>query len=199
MDIEARNLAHAALTYRERPKIQLIHGDAHWLPFQSSSFDVVILFEAIYYLQRPDLFAREARRVLRSDGALLICTANKDLPDFNPSPYSKRYFGPPELVALFEPAGFSVEILGGSPVDLTSLRSRAIRAVKRAAVRLRLIPRSMRSKAVLKRIVFGRLVDLPYELPNDSVAATRPVPIRRDAPALGHQVIHCVARPRPLF
>jgi ubiquinone/menaquinone biosynthesis C-methylase UbiE len=62
--------------YKE--KIPLLRLDAHFLPFQAQSFDVVILYEAIYYLAKPEDFFNEARRVLRKDGILLIATVNKD-------------------------------------------------------------------------------------------------------------------------
>jgi ubiquinone/menaquinone biosynthesis C-methylase UbiE len=74
--------------------------DAHNLPFDDKSFDVVILYEAIYYLEHPERFIEEARRVLRENGTLLICTANKDWSGFNPSPYTYKYFSAPELFLL---------------------------------------------------------------------------------------------------
>jgi SAM-dependent methyltransferase len=155
---------------------------------------VVILYEAIYYLRRPEKFASEARRLLRPGGTLLICTANKDQPDFNPSPYSFQYFSPPELVALLQPLGFEVEIFGESPLSRSSLRSRLVSSAKRFAVRHRLIPGTMRGKEILKRLVFGRLVSIPNEIDERTASPTPLTPIPCDEPARGHLVIHCVAR-----
>src|SRR5262249_22673557 len=58
--------------------------DAEQMPYADGSFDVVIIFEALYYIRNADRFFSEARRVLRPGGVLLIATANKDLFDFNP-------------------------------------------------------------------------------------------------------------------
>ena len=44
--------------------------DAHHLPFDGDSVDVVIMFDAIYWLQRPEQFISESKRVLRKDGVL---------------------------------------------------------------------------------------------------------------------------------
>jgi SAM-dependent methyltransferase len=192
LDLDPKLVDRARSICRGRDNVDLVLGDAENLPFADQSFDVVILFEAIYYLPHPARFAREAKRVLRSGGTVLVCTANRDLPDFNPSPFAHAYLGPPELRALFEAEGFSVEILGEAPVG-TGLASSAVRALKRLAVKLDLMPRTMRGKRLLKRIFMGPLVEVPAEIP-DGLMVERPVPIPADLPALGHLVIHCVAR-----
>ena len=51
--------------------------DAQHLRFPDNSFDVVLLFEALYYLEDPVKFVSEAERVLRQRGVLNICTVNK--------------------------------------------------------------------------------------------------------------------------
>ena len=50
--------------------------DAESLPFPDASFDTVIASECIYYLNHPERFIQEARRVLRPQGRLLISSAN---------------------------------------------------------------------------------------------------------------------------
>ena len=69
-------------------RLPLKKFDACKMPFTDNSKDVIIIFEAIYYLPDIDKFIDECTRVLRPDGEILIATANKDLPEFNPSPYS---------------------------------------------------------------------------------------------------------------
>jgi len=64
--------------------------------------------EAIYYLEKPNYFIKECKRLLRSTGQLLIVSANKDLYDFNPSPFSHYYFGIKEFEELMELHNFSV-------------------------------------------------------------------------------------------
>ncbi|MBA2689170.1 MAG: class I SAM-dependent methyltransferase, partial [Gemmatimonadaceae bacterium] len=85
-DVSATILNIARKHYGER--IPLEQFDAEHIPFADGSFDALIIFEAIYYLKDAAPFLREAHRVLRPGGRLLITTANKDLFDFTPSPHS---------------------------------------------------------------------------------------------------------------
>ncbi len=195
IDIDPRILDEGPRrTYRGRKGIELAVGNAEQIAFTDRSFDVVILFEAIYYLKRPEQFVAEAKRVLRPGGVLLICSANKDLPDFNPSPHAHRYFGPVDFVRLLEPAGFDVELFGDTPVGGPSLRRTLLRLLKATAVRLHLMPKTMRGKAFLKRLFIGRLIRMPAEVDERMSPRIRFTPIRKDRPTLGFLVIHCVAR-----
>ncbi len=191
IDIDHRVLALARAHYGSRIEIRQMDGQA--LGFADQSFDVVVHFEAIYYLPLPEKFASEARRVLRPGGVLVVCTANKDLPDFNPSPFSHLYFGPPELVALLRPHGFEVECFGADTVGPLTIRGQALRTLKRAAVQLDLIPKTMKGKELLKRVVFGSLVELPKEIP-EGESVELPEPISADRPDREHRVLFAVAR-----
>lgn len=53
-------------------KIDIQLMDAHDLNFSDKCFDLVLLYEAIYYLKDPAKFISEAGRVLRKDGKLII-------------------------------------------------------------------------------------------------------------------------------
>jgi SAM-dependent methyltransferase len=164
-DIDAKLLDLARSNYRNRPGIEIKYSDAHALEFPDNSFDMVILFEAIYYLADPGKFLREAKRVLRKDGILIVCSANKDLPDFNPSPYSHKYFSVPEIFSLFQENGFKENsVMGDCPVDKDSFKSRIISIIKKIAVSFHLVPKTMKSKELLKRLFFGELTALPPEL-----------------------------------
>ncbi len=191
IDIDERVLALARNYYGDR--IEIRQMDAEALSFPEGSFDVVVHFEAIYYLPRPERFASEVRRVLRPGGVLVLCTTNKDLPGFNPSPFSHRYFGPPELVALLSPHGFSIECFGADRVGPLTLRGHALRTLKRAAVQLDLIPKTMRGKELLKRIVFGSLIELPREIPEGQLVES-PTPIPANRADREHDVLFAVAR-----
>src|SRR5262249_1639605 len=79
------------------PRLPLIRLAAGRLPFTDRSFDVVLLFEAIYYLPSVEQFLAECRRVLRPGGRLLVCTVNRAWRGFNPSPFSVRYFDANEI------------------------------------------------------------------------------------------------------
>jgi SAM-dependent methyltransferase len=190
-DLDPQVLAFAREHYRSR--LEIGQFDAVATPFADASFDVVILFEAIYYLPDPRAVVSEARRLLRPAGKILLATANRDLFDFNPSPFSRHYFNPPELAELLRKAGFSVSFFGGSPAHAGDGAPGLLRLIKRLAVKLHLIPRSMQAKRLLKRLVFGRLVRMPRELRGNEVPYVPPVPIDSDMPDTVHQVIYCVA------
>lgn len=68
VDIESENLEIAAEYYKESKNIEIKLMDAHRLTFENHAFDLVILYEAIYYLENPGQFIREAYRVLRQGG-----------------------------------------------------------------------------------------------------------------------------------
>jgi SAM-dependent methyltransferase len=145
-------------------RIPLVRFDAQALPFRDRCFDVVILFEAIYYLAAPGVFLGECRRVLRDKGVVLVCSVNREWPDFNPSPYSTRYLSLDEIAGLLEEMEFSTSLFAGFPAATETFREKMVSAVKRTAVALHLMPRTMKGKQFLKRLFFGRLVSLPPEL-----------------------------------
>jgi SAM-dependent methyltransferase len=190
-DIAPAVLEHARQHYRQR--IDLYEFDAAHTPFADQSFDVVILFEAIYYVPDPEALLREVRRLLRPGGQFLVATANKDLFDFNPSPFSHRYFNPPELYNLLARHSFDASFFAGSPVPEDGLRQKLMRGLKKVGVGLHLIPSSMNGKRLIKRLVFGKLVPMPVELSIDDANYEEPVPISRDQPDTRHQVLYCIA------
>jgi ubiquinone/menaquinone biosynthesis C-methylase UbiE len=173
-------------------RFPLAQLDAQALPYGDASKDIVILFEALYYIPDVTRFVRECRRVLRPGGRVLIATANKDLYDFNPSPLSQRYFGAADLVSLFKEYGFETSVFGYMPVGDTSLRQRILRPVKKLAVALGLMPKSLKGKRFLKRFVFGKLVPMPTELAAPPTIEP-PTPIPGDAPDRLYKVIYCCA------
>jgi len=52
-------LAIAQNHYQGRPNIIVKKFDAQELPFPNQSFDVGLLYEAIYYLASPEKFSRK--------------------------------------------------------------------------------------------------------------------------------------------
>lgn len=193
-DIDKDNLTFARKHYTCRNGIKLECFDAEQLPFQNSSFDVVLLYEAIYYLPEPEKFAKEAYRVLRENGTLIICSANKDWADFNPSPFSIRYFSVPELHTLLKTKFPEVTCYGGFSTALEGTKDVVISLMKRTAVNLHLMPKTMKSKELLKRLFFGKLRPLPYEIEDNMAEYVKPAPIASDLPNSSYKVIFAVAR-----
>jgi len=162
-DVDGENLRAAAMAYAEQSNVQLGLFPAEQLPFPGESFDLVLLFEAIYYVPDAQRFFKEAHRVLRRGGSLLIVTVNPAWTGFNPSPFSVHYFSSDELQAGLEQSGFAAQVQGAFP-EKAGWTAAAIRWSRRAAVELKLVPRTMRGKALLKRIFYGRLNPLPGRL-----------------------------------
>jgi SAM-dependent methyltransferase len=172
----------------------LLRLDAQAIPFRDQSFHAILLYEAIYYLPDMETFARECYRVLRPKGVLLLCTANKDLPDFNPSPYSFFYPNPPDFVQWLRPVGFQVECFADSPVDYRNRKQKILSGIKRAVVRFDLMPKTMAGKKIFKRLVFGKLVPLPPELTEDMGPPPNPYPISCERKDTTHKVIFALGR-----
>lgn len=190
-DCEQCFLEQARRHYSKR--VSLVRLDAHALPFRDDSFDAVVLFEAIYYLPNPEAFVHECRRVLRSDGILLICTVNPRWPGFHPSPHSVRYLGGSELQEMLRMGGFDAQLYAAFPLPPPTLARTGLLQLRRLAVRLDLIPRTMKGKEVVKRVFSGRLIELPPEITSDFAETSPIVPLtagREDQ----YKVLYLVAR-----
>lgn len=174
----------------------LVRLDAHALPFRDRRFDVIILYEAIYYLAGPGQFVKECRRVLRDGGVLLICTVNRGWSDFNPSPFRTHYFSAGELSDLLREHRFQVELHGAFPVVNGSVKDTVVSFLKRAAVTLHLMPKTMKGKELLKRIFFGKPVPLPAKVEEGMAAYSRPAPLSSDSSDSRYKVLFALARAR---
>lgn len=172
--------------------VPLVRLDAQSLPFRPLSFDVILLYEAIYYLANVGQFLDECRRILRTDGLLILCSVNPEWSEFNPSPYSEQYFSASELCELLVKRGFRVQLNGGFPVARASLVEAVVSFVKRVAVTLHLIPKTMKGKEFLKRVFFGRLVTLPACIEDGSGIYLPPIPLS-PSEARDYKVIYALA------
>ncbi len=191
-DISASLVATARKHYGDRIEIRLF--DAEAMPFENASFDAILIFEAIYYIRNINQFISEVRRVLRPGGKLLIATANKDLFDFTPSPYSVAYYGVRELDQILCSAGFSVSFFGDTPLEAVSARQRVLRPIKKVATSTGLMPTSKLGKALVKRFVFGKMTPLPAEIDPAMDPGKPPSPIKGDIRDTFHKVILVDAR-----
>lgn len=189
-DYDPKLVEIARRHYGERVEIRRM--DAQDLPFDKGTFDVVLLLEAIYYLPEPDRFIAEARRVLKDDGILLTCSANKEWPGFNPSPFSYRYFSAGELRELLSGGGFNAQVFAAFPVGNNRMMGRVFFAIRRVAVRFHLIPKTMRGKGVLKRLVYGKLSGLPAELIDNGGRECPLVCVPHSQPTSNYKVIYAI-------
>jgi SAM-dependent methyltransferase len=175
-------------------KAEILRLDAHALPFPDASFDVLILFEAIYYLIRPESFVAECRRLLRPGGRLIICSVNRNWEGFNPSPLSHRYFRADELFSLLQSQQFTVELWGAFPASPKTLRARVLAIIRRGAVALHLIPSRKAGKEFLKRIFWGKLLTIPSELVPGMADYQEPVRLETAALNSEYKILYVIGR-----
>jgi len=64
------NVVYANLSIAKHPHVQ---AEAAWLPFRSGSFHAVICSEMLEHVPDPPTVVKEAHRVLRDRGTLLVC------------------------------------------------------------------------------------------------------------------------------
>lgn len=193
-DIDDQNLLRAKKQYAGRTTVEIKKLDAQQIPYQDESFDVVILYEAIYYLARPELFFQESYRVLRPGGQLIICTVNCEWCDFNPSPFSTRYLSGRELSDMLEKKHFDVNLFGAFPINDHSLKERFISWIKRRAVAFHLIPKTMKGKQLLKRVFFGQLTPLPPEVQDGMGEYQKPMALTTNSCLSNFKVLYAVAK-----
>jgi len=194
-DYTEKLLRIAQSHYRDR--VPLVRLDAHHLPFRNRAFDLVVILEAIYYLSRAEKFIAESRRVLSDGGTLLIGTVNKDWFEFTPSLLSTRYFSVPELRDLLIHQGFgSLRFFGAFPTRAASPKEKIVSLIRRSAVALNLVPKTLGGRERLKHLFYGNLTPLRPEI-EDGMADLYPlVPIPGESPNSEYKILYAVARAR---
>lgn len=94
----------------------LVAADGSRLPFADGTFELVTSFETLEHLERRGTFLREIRRVLASDGLLILSTPNANVTepiDGKPrNPHHVHEYRPQELRAELLRVFARVEMLG---------------------------------------------------------------------------------------
>lgn len=193
-DINEENLRFAQETYRNRPDICIQPFDAQRMPFEDESFDVVLLFEALYYLTDPDSFVEEAQRVLRYGGRLLISTVNCRWPGFCPTVYTRKYYDCTELPALLRSHGFQTRLFAGFPENRIGLKAKTALFLRRIAIHLHLIPRSMKGKEFYKRLFYGKLAPVPREIFENSAPCAPLVEVTDATDTTQYRILYALAQ-----
>ncbi len=199
IDIDKKNLKIAKDHYKDR--VELINADAHKLPFENNSFDVVICLASIIYLDLPT-FIKECKRLLRKGGVLVFNTPNKDVPNFNKSNLSKNYLSVPELFELLNSNGFNIELFGAFPVDESNLTVSPINPVKKIKnIIIYVINRLPNSRAIImfaRKFMHNKFpIILKPELEAKDIESFKEVPIDNipiEKPDFKHRIIYGVAK-----
>lgn len=102
------------------PNIPLVCGVAEKLPFKDKTFDMICAIELIEHLEKPKVFLKEAKRILKNNGTLLLTCPNiasfrsrlmfllfGSFPDYR-NPEHIQHFTGYTLRKLLEENGFKV-------------------------------------------------------------------------------------------
>jgi SAM-dependent methyltransferase len=199
-DFSEALLRDARAHYRDR--FPLVRLSADHLPFAQGSFDLVLLFEASYYVPDMNRAFDELARVLRPGGRVIFVNANPDRADFISSPHSVHYHSADEFRRALESRGFAVTVEGAYPVQSSSKGGLASRVagplfgLARQALELfHLTPKTLRGRARLKRLVNRRLIEVPAELREGFAAVEQRVALPAGS-APGFKVIYVTAQRR---
>lgn len=192
-DFTGRLLAKARSCYGG--SMRLVRLDGQKLPFRDGTFDVVLVYEAVYYFESAESLLRECARVLRPEGIVVLCTVNKEWRDFNPSPFATTYLSAAELKHVLSERFDDIEISGAFTAIPGSPRQAAAASLKRLAVRLGLVPKTMRGKEWLKRMFMGKLLRIPSRLNIGLGTYHAPSAIMEPtAPQAGWKILFAIAR-----
>lgn len=117
-----------ALGRNKYPGLELVEGDVENLPFETASFDGLLLSGIVHHFPDPRRFAAEVFRVLRPGGRFMAFDPNRMNPFMwlyrdHSSPFyssvgvteNERPILPRQVAGIFEEAGFrvSTDYLGG--------------------------------------------------------------------------------------
>jgi ubiquinone/menaquinone biosynthesis C-methylase UbiE len=99
--------------HKKNPLIKIVEGDAESLPFEDESFDLVTAAFVVVHLKTPETFFKEAERVLRPGGELIITNINqKEAPSVKTAlgqiKIKSYYHRPEQIIQLIEEAGLSL-------------------------------------------------------------------------------------------
>lgn len=107
-DIDANAIDYASKAYGSQ-RVTFQTSDCLPIPLPDNAVEVVISLETIEHIDRDREFVKEFRRILQSDGLLILSTPNRTV--YNPgttikdkpwNPYHVREYTPAELQGLLE-------------------------------------------------------------------------------------------------
>jgi SAM-dependent methyltransferase len=152
-----RDAGYAAQARRRYPALRLVRGDVAALPLRSGAADAVLLLDVLEHLPDPAAALAEARRVLRSGGALVVSVPRRGalvrvdalnayarvaarrgwrcLDPTEAGAPEHRHFGERELAALLAGFRFRVERVERTGLGLAELPHLALLVLLRGVLR----------------------------------------------------------------
>ncbi len=72
------DISKRMLLISKKRLVEPLQADAHTLPFKDQSFDYVFMSVTFCFLEKPELTLKEAYRILKPNGLIVICIVPKD-------------------------------------------------------------------------------------------------------------------------
>jgi SAM-dependent methyltransferase len=88
-------------------RLELVQGDVHELPWPDGEFTCAACLNAFFFIERPDEFLAEVRRVLASGARFVLLTALRDAAWNGPWSPALRTYEPDALQSMLIDAGFA--------------------------------------------------------------------------------------------
>lgn len=106
--VDVEPLARALARERVGPAVEILEASVTALPFEAGAFDAVVLSDVIYHLDDDGAALREAHRVLRPGGILVVnVPAHRWLWSYHDvATHGRRRYGRTELKDKLTAAGF---------------------------------------------------------------------------------------------
>jgi ubiquinone/menaquinone biosynthesis C-methylase UbiE len=88
-------------------RLELVQGDVHELPWPDGEFTCAACLNAFFFVERPEEFLAEVRRVLAAGGRFVLLTAVRSAAWNGPWAPALRTYESEELRSLLRRAGFA--------------------------------------------------------------------------------------------
>lgn len=131
VDLSPRSVEAARDRLARYPHVKVEVADAHELPFEAASFDAVLLFHTLTYIEHPERVLAECARVLRPSGKLvLLCLDEHQQPEVT-APYGERHqgFSKSAIAELLGRAGLEVRTVEVAAREVKKPRLQVMLAV----------------------------------------------------------------------
>jgi len=187
-----KNLVEIALKNNPQINFETI-SDKDFFLKNHKKFDLIIIYETIYYIEDLKNLFSKIYDVLSSNGMLIICTANKNLLDFNSS--IKTYVYPDILdIEVLSRDKFNIlSYYGGIALNQVSFRQKILRPLKFLASKLNLIPKDMRGKKFLKKLFFGNhFTKMPKNIEYNEISLKKMKKLNNNDKDTKHKVLYFV-------